>query len=214
MSGSCESHFALLHIAGILPISDFDPSQRFSCGFNQLKAYLALDERLSGRVRALSLKHSVIIIHHGVIKTLPGYHIPFCKVPASILLADVEEAMSAMSASTFWIEANGGSALFANEVVSEELSQPEPVQNTRMQHSVTVMDKIERHRVAVHLPNVYLLIAITVVLLGLPIPGIMHKNDVKIQSAGMLQIIWLLQDNPEIQDKIGQVSDPTEMVNA
>jgi len=51
--------------------------------------------------------------------------------------------------------------------------------------------------------------ALSIFLLALAAPAILDNNNLQIDSIGILQMVWLLQEHKELQEKIGQVPEPT-----
>ncbi|KAJ7584063.1 hypothetical protein C8J56DRAFT_1095199 [Mycena floridula] len=131
------------------------------------------------------------------------------KSKSSASLSDLENALSIMSAKMFWFEAKGRNALFANELQFEQDPTRPVAQTFLQQHNSTVMEQVQLMRVNINLFFVYPLLILAFILLGLAMPGILDCNHLQVKSAGILQIIWLLQEHPEIQQTISQVEDPS-----
>ncbi|THV00304.1 hypothetical protein K435DRAFT_837392 [Dendrothele bispora CBS 962.96] len=59
------------------------------------------------------------------------------------------------------------------------------------------------------LKQLYGAFALSIFLLALAAPAILDNNSLQIDSVGILQMVWLLQEHQELQDRIGSVENPT-----
>ncbi|KAJ7595335.1 hypothetical protein C8J56DRAFT_922128 [Mycena floridula] len=109
--------------------------------------------------------------------------------PNVIALHDLENALSRMLAIGVWVEGWGSNQKFANKFPEDVLGDI---------------------KIQINLRQVYIGLLSSLVLLAVIMPGILHKNDIKVESAGILQVIWLLRDHPEIQQVIGRLEDPSD----
>ncbi|KAJ7584064.1 hypothetical protein C8J56DRAFT_952532 [Mycena floridula] len=132
------------------------------------------------------------------------------KSKSSVSLDALETALSIMTANTFWAQANGRNALFANELTFEQdPTAPQVSQIFFQQHNSTVLEHTQQMRVNINVPYVYLALILGIILLILAMPGIVYNNQAQVKSAGILQILWLLEAHPEIQKMITQINDPS-----
>ncbi|KAJ3740950.1 hypothetical protein DFH05DRAFT_1528772 [Lentinula detonsa] len=124
----------------------------------------------------------------------------------SIDLADLENVLSRMTAIEIWAEGQGDDFKFANAISSSEGSS---VSKTFVTHGNSV-DYAEFVLVfAFNRTQLFGVIIIVAVLLLLATPSLLDNNSLKIDSIGILQMIWLANDHPELQQSITKLNDPS-----
>ncbi|KAJ7583955.1 hypothetical protein C8J56DRAFT_952330 [Mycena floridula] len=129
--------------------------------------------------------------------------------PNVIALHDLENALSRMLAIGVWVEAWGSNQKFANKFV-EDLVGDKPIEKIQVKRTSLVNDLNTVSRLCINMSQVYIGLLASLALLAVIMPGILHKNDIKVESAGILQVIWLLRDHPKIQEAIGRIEDPSD----
>ncbi|KAJ4479115.1 hypothetical protein J3R30DRAFT_3881994 [Lentinula aciculospora] len=147
-------------------------------------------------------------------------------VSADIDLADLENILSRMTAIEFWAEGQGNNLKFSNRISSSEGFS---ISKTFVTNSNTVdftefvlVFAINRTQVLISLQSLegwyriniiprklFGVIAIAIVLLLLVSPSLFNNNNLKIDSIGILQMIWLASDHPELQQSIIKLDDPS-----
>ncbi|KAJ7580626.1 hypothetical protein C8J56DRAFT_1102888 [Mycena floridula] len=130
----------------------------------------------------------------------------------SIFLHDLENALSRVTATLFWIDAFGDTQKFSDQLFLAKLSPgaKDLAAKKLVIHDALVMAQRAVSQLSINMLQVYFGLATSIFLLALAMPGILNKNDVKVDSAGILQVIWLLQEHPEIQQAITRVQDPSD----
>ncbi|KIK67602.1 hypothetical protein GYMLUDRAFT_237831 [Collybiopsis luxurians FD-317 M1] len=131
----------------------------------------------------------------------------------TIQLKDLENVLARMTAIEFWAEGHGNNLKFANTFDTSALSSGSGIavssttafvknQNTVQFEETLLVFAIERL-------DLYIALAISVLLLVLATPSLLDNNSLKIDSIGILQMIWLANDHPEIQQSITKLDDPS-----
>ncbi|KAH7876420.1 uncharacterized protein C8R40DRAFT_134651 [Lentinula edodes] len=131
---------------------------------------------------------------------------PTSDASANIDLADLENALSRMTAIEIWAEGQGNNLKFANRISSSEGIS---TSKTFIQNSNTVEFPEQVLVFAINRIQLFGVFAIAIVLLLLVIPSLLDNNGLKIDSIGILQMIWLANDHPELQQSISALDDPS-----
>ncbi|KAJ4472931.1 hypothetical protein C8J55DRAFT_144411 [Lentinula edodes] len=131
---------------------------------------------------------------------------PTSDASATIDLADLENALSRMTAIEIWAEGQGNNLKFANRISSSEGIS---TSKTFIQNSNTMKFPEQVLVFAINRIQLFGVFAIAIVLLLLVIPSLLDNNSLKIDSIGILQMIWLANDHPELQQSISALDDPS-----
>ncbi|KAJ3718048.1 hypothetical protein DFJ43DRAFT_1098865 [Lentinula guzmanii] len=124
----------------------------------------------------------------------------------SIDLAELENVLSRMTAIEIWAEAQGNNLKFANAIFSSEGA---PVSKTFVTHNNSMEYAQIVWVFAFNRIQLFGVIIIVVVLLLLATPSLLDNSSLKIDSIGILQMIWLANNHPELQQSITELDDPS-----
>ncbi|KAK7470247.1 hypothetical protein VKT23_001681 [Stygiomarasmius scandens] len=126
---------------------------------------------------------------------------------SKVLLHDLENTLSRMTAISMWSQVWGRNQKFAFEVNREFGDESGTVDAVTEPASLMVM--VQHRFLFLNLKELYGAFALSIFLLALAAPAILDNNNLQIDSIGILQMVWLLQEHKELQEKIGQVPEPT-----
>ncbi|KAF5381215.1 hypothetical protein D9757_007903 [Collybiopsis confluens] len=131
----------------------------------------------------------------------------------TIQLSDLENVLSRMTAIEMWAaysatEGQGKNLKFANTLDTSILTSESGVTissatNFVKNNNVVVFEEF------LLVFALFVSIAISMILLLLAMPSLLDNNNLKIDSIGILQMIWLANDHPEIQQSITRLNDPS-----
>ncbi|KAJ3971035.1 hypothetical protein EV361DRAFT_913146 [Lentinula raphanica] len=124
----------------------------------------------------------------------------------SINLADLENLLSRMTAIEIWAEGQGSDLKFANQIST---SEGVTTDKTFLTHDNQVGSTEFVLVFAFNRTQLLAVIGIVVTLLLLATPSLLDNNSLKIDSIGILQMIWLANDHPELQQSITKLNDPS-----
>ncbi|KAF9021103.1 hypothetical protein BDP27DRAFT_1354098 [Rhodocollybia butyracea] len=125
---------------------------------------------------------------------------------SSIDLVDLENVLSRMTAIAIWSEGQGNGFKFENGLITGVgLSSDKSF----VTHENTVLFQQPFLVFAINRLELFIAIAIAILLLALVTPSLFDNNSLKIDSIGILQMIWLANDHPEIQESITKLKDPS-----
>ncbi|THV08186.1 hypothetical protein K435DRAFT_2695 [Dendrothele bispora CBS 962.96] len=126
---------------------------------------------------------------------------------SSIFLHDLENFLSRMTAISIWSQAWGQGQKF---VFRENQQFGDFSGNIAVTHKQGSMTATKIHRfLTLDLKQLYGAFALSIFLLALAAPAILDNNNLQIDSVGILQMVWLLQEHQGLQDRIGSVENPT-----
>ncbi|KIK67603.1 hypothetical protein GYMLUDRAFT_36339 [Collybiopsis luxurians FD-317 M1] len=130
-----------------------------------------------------------------------------------IQLKDLENVLARMTAIEFWAEGHGSNLNFANKFETStyfaETGVRTSTEKAFVKNQNTAQVPETRLAFAIQLSDLYAAIAISVLLLVLAMPSLLDNNNLKIDSIGILQMIWLANDHPELQQSIIKLKDPS-----
>ncbi|KAJ3751957.1 hypothetical protein EV360DRAFT_75776, partial [Lentinula raphanica] len=124
----------------------------------------------------------------------------------SIDLAELENLLSRMTAIEIWAEGQGNDLKFANQITtSEGVTTNKTVithNNERVYNDFFLSFGFDRTKL-------FTVIGIVVTLLLLAAPSILDNNDLKIDSIGILQMIWLAHIHADRHALITKLENPS-----
>ncbi|THU79512.1 hypothetical protein K435DRAFT_525164 [Dendrothele bispora CBS 962.96] len=124
-----------------------------------------------------------------------------------IFLHDLENFLSRMTAISIWSQAWGEDQKF---VFRENQEFGDFSGNIAVTYKQGWMTATTIHRLlTLDLKQLYGAFALSIFLLALAAPAILDNNSLQIDSVGILQMVWLLQEHQGLQDRIGNVENPT-----
>ncbi|KIK67680.1 hypothetical protein GYMLUDRAFT_788375 [Collybiopsis luxurians FD-317 M1] len=124
----------------------------------------------------------------------------------SIQLQDLENTLSRMTAIEFWAESEGNNLKFAN-TLSNAITGSSA--SSFVTHNNSVEFQQDRLVLVLDRRNLFVALALAIFLLAVASPCVLDKNNVKIDSVGLLQMVWLANYHPEMRQSIAKLENPS-----
>ncbi|KIK67601.1 hypothetical protein GYMLUDRAFT_237830 [Collybiopsis luxurians FD-317 M1] len=124
----------------------------------------------------------------------------------SIQLKDLENVLARMTAIEFWAEGQGKNMKFENTL-------DDAITGGAASSFVTNQNTVELEEpklvFMIYRKNLFAALALAIFLLVLATPSLLDKNNLKIDSIGVLQMIWLASYHPEMHQSITKLDNPS-----